>query len=328
MIDQTLVLDATLTDDSWGLARIVRRRAPWNVDRIQLPITTTFESLRDGMGVDIYHVDTGCLTTHEEFGGRATLVYNRPGGDSDTDGHGTMTASLACGETVGVARGALLWAYRSHTGDNQTEEALVDCLERILTHYTGRAGTGRPAVVNLSTFVTGEADVSAAVADLIDAGMVCVSSAGNDGQNLGVDVTYYPPLTADVICVGGFGMADIPQYFARDDGTYSITNYGANVDILAPGQHARAAGIASDSSYHRTSCSTSGAAPYVSGVIACMLEGHARLTSRAEVQAVRDALLANATTGKLRASSYGLTLPDRLLYLDPLQTAPEAIPGL
>ncbi|UWU17010.1 hypothetical protein N2599_29865 (plasmid) [Rhizobium sullae] len=59
-----------------------------------------------------------------------------------------------------------------------------------------------------------------------------------------------------------------------------------------------------------------------------MLQGHNRLTSRSQVQAVKAKLLANATTGKLR-SAFGLSpLPDKILYLDPNQAAPEPISGL
>jgi hypothetical protein len=60
-----------------------------------------------------------------------------------------------------------------------------------------------------------------------------------------------------------------------------------------------------------------------------MLQGKSRLAGRAQVQAVRGALIANATTGRLVPQpQFGIgELPDRILWLDP-DAADEAIPGL
>lgn len=328
---QVLNLDAALTDDSWGLARIIRRDAPWNVDRIVLPFSSYFRSVRDGSGVDVYHIDTGVRASHDEFGGRAELIYEHVSvGAGDESGHGTVTASCAVGETTGIARGSSLFSLKSHRGsalgDFASPSAVNACVSEILSHYASRSGLNRPAVCNLSVAFTTEAT---AIADLIDAGIVCVASASNEGIELGVGGNIYPAQTTDVICVGGAGMADIPQYFSRDDGSQSVTNYGSVVDILAPAQFGRAAGIASDAAYLRSSISTSGAAGYVSGVVACMLQGKSRLTTRTQVQAVKAKLLANATTGRFRAQAqFGIgTLPDRILYLDP-DITDETIDGV
>lgn len=330
---QPLSLNTALTGESWGLARIIRRNAPWNVDHIQLPMETYFRCVRDGAGVDVYHFDSGIRTTHDEFGGRATVVYDAVGGGGggDPDGHGTFTASQIVGATVGIARGAEIFSFRLQTNLSGSAGAMIEAAEEALNHYASRAGLNRPAVANFSAQVASNS-VNTAIGALIDAGMVVVASAGNEGQELGVGLSWYPALTTDAICVGASGMADIPLYVLRDSGfnagLMSITNFGAAIDIMAPGHHARAAGIASDSDYVHFFASTSGACAYVSGVVACMLQGHDRLTSRADVQAVRAALLANATTGKLR-EAFGLSpLPDKILYLDPDQTAPEPISGL
>ncbi len=148
-------------------------------------------------------------------------------------------------------------------------------------------------------------------------------SAGNEMDELVIG-TYPAPFTADAIVAGGSGMADIPYYHSIDG-----TNFGTEVDILAPGQAIRlaAATVAGVGDY-QTRRGTSISCPFVAGVVACMLEGHNRLTTRAQVQAVRTKLLANATAGKIR-SAFGLTpLPDKILYLDPDQTAPETISGI
>lgn len=95
------------------------------------------------------------------------------------------------------------------------------------------------------------------------------------------------------------------------------TGWGSEVDILAPAQHIWMADKATDGFMQWSGGSW--AVPLTAGVIACMLQGHARLTTRAEVQALNTKLIANATTGLLRPA-YGYTLPDKVLYLDPEAT--------
>lgn len=323
---QDITLDATLSAGSWALPRIIRRRAPWDVDRLLHPIETYFDSARDGTGVDIYFADTGIDLDHPEFDGRATNVYEyvSSGGAGDNNGHGTLTASAAGGQTTGVAPGSLLWSFKSAAADaTNTDLSLVTALGEMLDHYNDRSATNRPAVVNLSIHPSHSATVRSAIGDLIDAGMVCVQSAGNEMVLL-TSGAHPVAFTTDSIIVGGSGMADIP-YYASGDGTC----FGAAVHILAPGQavYAAAATVRGVGDFE-VRRGTSISAPFTAGVLACMLEGHPRLTTRSQVQAVRTKLLANGTTGKFR-DGFGLTpLPDLLLYLDPAQTAPEPISGL
>lgn len=323
---QSITLDVELEDGSWAIARTIRRDAPWNVDRIKHPFETNFRCARDGTGVDIYTVDSGIYLAHSEFGGRATNVYefSSTGGAGDDYGHGTLTASAAAGATTGIARGALLWSFRSSTSSagGNSNASIVAAIGQLLTHYNSRSGLNRPAVVNLSISPTHNSTVVDAIDDLIDAGLVCVLSAGNEADLLVVG-TYPVVFTVDAIVAGGTGMADIPYYRGSDS-----TNYGSAVHILAPGQAIRAAAapVRAAGDFENRS-GTSISTPFVVGVIACMLQGHDRLTTRAQVQAVKAQLLANATTGRFR-TAFGLSpLPDKILYLDPDLTF-ETIPGL
>jgi len=313
---QSITIDAELDSGSWALPRIIRRRAPWNVNRIVHPVETFFRSERDGTGVDIYILDTGILTTHDEFGGRVTLLDS----SSDNNGHGTQMASMAAGSTVGIARGANIFSHRClDSGLNSSESLIAAASAAVISHHAGRSN---PAVCSMSFGTGNSAPFATPVGNMIDAGIVCVSIAQNGRVELGGGTNIYPGQTADVICVGGMGMADIP-YFRDSFGT----NYGSPVDIMAPGQAVLAATNTGDSDY-TTPSGTSGACALVAGVVACMLEGHDKPTTRTEVQSINAALLANATTGRFR-DAFGLTpLPDKILYMDPDQTAPEPIPGL
>lgn len=316
------VLAGDMSGGNWGLARHVRRDAPWNVDRINHPLPTYFRSLRDGTGVDIYAVEGDTRTGHQEFGGRVSAIHS----PTDTAGvpeHGTAAFSIALGASTGFAPGAL--GFLAGWGANASA-AWVQACGAILSHYNGRSATNRPAVcwvaVQATSFFT---TFEEAVADLIDAGIVVVSVAGNFGDDMAVSPRY-PGTFADVICVGGVFANDTPALMGS-----LPTGYGSRVDVSAAGRAVHAASHVADDEYIRFS-GTSASAPAVAGVVACMLQGHSRLTTRAQVQAVRAKLIANATTGRLRdQTQFGLPaggLPDRILYLDPDQTAPEPIDGL
>jgi hypothetical protein len=323
---QELAINASLGGASWAIARAIRRSAPWNVDRISLPFTTYYRCVRDGSGVDYYSIDTGIRLTHDEFGSRATNVYEyfSSGGAGDNNGHGSATSAAACGSTSGFARASLLWSFKGLTLDNIGDNnSVLAALGQALTHYSGRSGTGRPAVVNLA-LAGFSSTLNEAVSDMIDAGMVVVAAAGNAMKDLGTINQYPAESDADVVIVGGVGMADIPYY----SGAFG-TDYGSEVDIVAPSQTIRTAWATSDSTFILLEGTSMGAS-LTAGVVACMLQGHARLTGRSQVQAVKAQLLANATTGKFRAQAqFNIgTLPDRILYLDPDQTAPGPIAGL
>lgn len=329
---QSLTINDDLDSCNWGLARTIRRRAPWRTDQIITPISTFYECVRDGSGVDVYVLDTGIRTTHDEFGGRASIIYEyvTAGADGDDNGHGTRMASVAAGSTIGFARGANVFSCKISTSaaGNSSNAALIAGIDAMITHYDGRSN---PAVCNVS-YAFPDGGVLTAISDAIDAGILMVGAAGNDGLDLGSS-NAYPGEATDGICVAALAMNDTPSYFARDAGTISQTSYGASaVDICAPGCFYRAASHTGNSIYERSAGSTSGATAHTTGVIACMLQGHSKLTGRTQVQAVKAALLANATTGRLSipASSHVPSggLPDRILYLSPTISAPEDIPGI
>jgi subtilisin family serine protease len=70
----------------------------WGIDRVDQRISKTNEEYvyeRDGSNVDVYIVDTGIDTSHEDFEGRASFGVDVSGsgeGDNDNNGHGTHVA--------------------------------------------------------------------------------------------------------------------------------------------------------------------------------------------------------------------------------------------
>ena len=75
-----------------------------------------------GADVDVYVVDTGALTTHREFGGRARWGTSFVGETRDGNGHGTHCAGTVASFTYGVAKMANIIAVQvlSSTGSGAT----------------------------------------------------------------------------------------------------------------------------------------------------------------------------------------------------------------
>ena len=318
---QPISIAASMEGGSWGIARHIRRDAPWLVaPRLRHPLNTSFRCARSGTGVDAYVIDTGIRYEHQEFGNRASFVGGTYGaGGIDDQGHGTSVAGCLAGATVGIARGTALRIVKGlNSANSGTLANIATCIGIVRDDYLARAATNRPAILNLSLSANGST-VAAAVADCIDAGIVVVASAAN-GMTDSVPI---PGSTADVICVGGIKANDTPYYTGA-----SGTNFGPRVDLLAASERVWTAAIGANDAY-RIATGTSFGAPLTSGVIACMLQGKVRLTTRTQVQAVRAAVMANTTAGRfVPQPQFGIgDLPDRILWLDPDALA-EAIPGI
>ena len=87
--------------------------APWGLGSISHKTPNFTDYIYDaegGSGTYAYIIDTGLLTTHVEFEGRAFLCYNAyPDSDFvDQVGHGTHTAGTIGSRAYGVAKKSTL----------------------------------------------------------------------------------------------------------------------------------------------------------------------------------------------------------------------------
>lgn len=298
--------------------------APAHLDRIDqrnLPLDNTYHFKNRGGGVNVYVLDSGVYTAHQEFldaqGRPRAFVALKAGGQifdaaddaaiangQDLNGHGTYVASLIGGRTVGVAKDVTLYSVRvlnsSASGKFSNFLAGVD--------YVYRRNV-KPAVVNMSLgeLVTDDptkaSSLETAVQNLINSGVTCVVAAPDRDADAS---TESPGRLADCITVGASD--------ATTDARAGGFGYGPGVDLYAPGGGPVCVAIPvfspgfPNNQVILRSGGTSTSAPLVTGVVAMYLHQF----PSASPADVANAIKSNATQGVLKNIPAGTK--NRLLY--------------
>ena len=280
--DSVVTADATQSNPPWGLDRIDQRNRP---------LSATYTYNFTGAGVRAYVIDTGILTSHTQFGGRASNVFDAFGGNgSDCNGHGTHVAGTIGGSTYGVAKSSLPRGVRvlncSGSGSTSGVIAGVDWV---------RSNFIAPAVANMSLGGGVSSTLDTAVNNLSNAGVPIAVAAGNSNADA---CGSSPARAANAITTGSTTTSD-----ARS----SFSNFGTCVDLFAPGSGILSAWWTSTTAT-ATLSGTSMASPHVAGVAALYKQAN----PSASASTVRNAIVNNATTGVL--SGVGTGSPNRLLY--------------
>ncbi|MCU4472689.1 S8 family peptidase [Acinetobacter pittii] len=282
--DTIMKIDATTqSNPDWGLDRI---------DQRNLPLDSAYSYLQTGSGTTAYIVDTGILSTHQQFSGRVLSGYTAisdGNGTSDCHGHGTHVAGTVGGSTYGVAKNVSLVPIRILGCDGSGASSnVIAGLDWILKN--GK----KPAVVNMSLGGDANTSLDSAVENLFNNGYVIVVAAGNSNTDA---CSTSPARVSKAITVAATDSTD-----ARA----SYSNYGSCVDIFAPGSQINSSWIGSNTAtkvLNRTSMAT----PHVVGVVAEMLQS----TPTATPQTISNNLLNQASNNVVKNPSGS---PNRLLY--------------
>lgn len=257
-------LDTTQTNPPWGLDRTDQTGS-----LTQFPIDHSYTYNETGSGVTAFVLGTGIRGTHVDFGNPSRVTFGADFvGDgqngADCFGHETSVAGIVGGVTYGVAKNVSIINVR-----------VCDCFGQCLSSSviagvdwsTGNAN--RPAVANASFGIQAGSAVDKAFRKSIAAGITYVASAGN--FNLDVDASDRTPgRIRQAITVGATGN-DAVGTDPVSDQKASFSNFGAALDLFAPGVKTPSASAADDTSPVDFG-GTSASAPHVAGAVARYLQ--------------------------------------------------------
>ena len=282
--DGIVTTDTTQSGATWGLDRI---------DQRNLPLSGSYTYNVNGAGVHAYIIDTGILTSHSDFGGRASVGYDAIGDGRngiDCNGHGTHVSGTVGGNTYGVAKGVTLVAVRvldcSGSGTTSGVIAGVNWVQ---------SNAIKPAVANMSLGGGLSTTLDTAVSNAIASGVTFAIAAGNSNVSA---CTTSPADVASAITVAASD---------SNDARASFSNYGTCVDIFGPGVNITSDWYSSTTATNTIS-GTSMATPHVTGTAALYLSTN----TTASPATVASALTTNATANVI--ANPGSGSPNLLLY--------------
>ena len=263
------------------------QKLPEGVNRIDADLNSTaaINSRDERVNIDVAVLDTGVDLNHADLNVVGGVDCTGTGSYADDHGHGTHVAGTIGAidnrnDVVGVAPGARIWAVKVLGANGGGSWATMICG---IDWVTANAGT--IAVANMSlggAWVDdgpcGSSSLHQAICNSVNAGVTYVVAAGNSR----IDASQFVPATYDeVITVsaladsdgksGGLGAA---TGAGADDTFATFSNYGADVDLAAPG-------VSIYSTWRGGSwgsmSGTSMASPHVAGAAALYIAQHGRV---------------------------------------------------
>ncbi|MEV7966843.1 S8 family serine peptidase [Sphaerisporangium sp. NPDC088356] len=291
-----------------GVVSIDAQTLPTGVNRAdaELSPTAAINGVDTRVNVDVAIIDTGIQLTHPDLNVYTAGAKNCNNGTSanDGNGHGTHVAGTIgaldnTSTVVGVAPGARLWPVRVLNASGSGSWSQVICGIDYVTAHASEI-----EVANMSLGGLGADDgncgntnadaMHRAICAAVAAGVTFVVAAGNETDNAAnhVPAAYDEVVTvsalADFNGLPGGGAAATCRSDV-DDTLADFSNYGADVDLIAPGVCILSTWTGSGTN---TISGTSMASPHVAGGAALYKATHPTATPAA----VKAALQAAGTT--------------------------------
>ncbi|KAF9137079.1 hypothetical protein BG015_002852 [Linnemannia schmuckeri] len=288
-IEQDAVVNAYGTQPNppatWGLVRISQHAR-------DLTKPYYYNDLA-GQGVTAYIIDTGIMTTHTDFGGRAVMGANFISGSPNTDenGHGTHLAGVIGGTIYGVAKKVKLVGVKvlNAQGSGSTSGVIAG-----MDWVASNAIAGK-TVVNMSLGGGTSAAINAAAQRLYTKNAPLFAAAGG---------------SASTACTGSPGGAPNVYTVASTDANDHVASFsstGPCVEIFAPGVNIKSTWIGSNTATNTVS-GTSMSTAFVTGAAALFAAQGGLNTA----QSVYNILSSQCTTGVITGNLGGA--PNCLVY--------------
>ncbi|KAB5528090.1 putative alkaline serine protease, partial [Coniochaeta sp. 2T2.1] len=264
--------EVVVNDVPWGLARL---SSYGKLAGTSGPYTYKYNEEAAGQGVVAYVLDTGINDKHVQFEGRASrgqkfVTQPRPGvvtDDNDNQGHGTHCAGTIGSKDYGVAKKVAIVGIKVFNDlppedkmAGATTTDILAALEYVVKEYRRH---GKPSVVNLSLGGGPSETLDSAITATVRAGVVVCCAAGNETRPVETTSPARSPLALTVAAS------------AISDEIAPFSNYGALVDIIAPGLAIKSTWIGPRNNETNTISGTSMACPHVVGVAATILSNPA-----------------------------------------------------
>ena len=310
LLDDPEVL-AIVPDEVIGLAA---QTDPTGVSRVRTHRSTVadIDNVDERVDADVAIVDTGVIKTHPDLnvvGGVNCSTSDRDAW-ADQNGHGTHVAGTVAAldneiGVVGVAPGARIWAVRILNADGYGLLSWYVCgLDWILAQRDPN-DAARPLIeaVNMSVAKSGGDDLACgtknkdvlhqAICRLYAGGITVVAAAANDSRSAAgyVPAAYNEVITVSALAdtdgkAGGLGGNRCYSWGTYDvDDTFAdFSNYGSDVDVIAPGKCIWSTVPGPGYAY---SSGTSMAAPAVTGAVALYKAGRPTATPKEVREALR-----------------------------------------
>ncbi|MEF2279727.1 S8 family serine peptidase [Deinococcus sp. YIM 134068] len=278
---------------------------PWHLQKIGAPQAWA-AGLR-GQNVRIGHLDTGLDPNHPEIAGKlaAFAEFNADGdrtggGARDTTNHGTHTAGLLVGKSVGVAPDARLISALVLPNNEGTFAQVIAGMQYVLDPDNNADTDDGADVVNMSLGIQGTYDeFLPPVQNMLKAGVVPVFAIGNFGPN--GSTTGSPGNIPDVIGVGAVDQnGNVASFSSRGPVAWQgkINGVFVKPDVAAPGV---AITSAFPNGQYGALSGSSQASPIAAGAVALMLGAK----PGTGVDAIKSALYGSASNGSNKNNSVG-----------------------